>query len=168
MHGDVGHPGVGDHPSHAEVGQPARDVVDHGRSGIQSRASHRPAQGVDADHGPGRRERGHDGEHAAAFLLLGHPVGAGAGRLTADVDQVGPLGEQPQPLLGRGARVEEGPAVGEGVGGDVDHAHDQAAAGVVQRRGEAADPRVRHRGSVSTRPRGALGTRARRTPRFVG
>ena len=49
--------------------------------------------------------------------------GAGAGRLAADVDDRRALGGQRQAVLDGAVTVEEQPAVGEGVVGDVDDPH---------------------------------------------
>ena len=68
-----------------------------------------------------------DGDHPAAFLGRIDGLGAGPGRLAADVDDVGALGDQ-RPAVGDGRLVVEVPAaVGERVGGDVEHAHHERA-----------------------------------------
>jgi len=82
---------------------------------------------VDRDPRAKPRELGHHREHPAQLLLLGRPLGAGAGGLTAHVEQVGALLEQPQAVGHRVGRLEPLAAVAEGVGGHVDHAHHQGA-----------------------------------------
>jgi hypothetical protein len=46
-------------------------------------------------------------------------------RLAADIDDVGPLPCQRQPMRDRDRRVGEEAAIGKGIRGDVDHAHQQ-------------------------------------------
>ena len=70
-------------------------------------------------------ERADDGHDPAKLLLNVDRLGAGAGALAADVEDVGPLGGQPQAVFHGGVGVEEAPAVGEAVGRDVDDAHQQ-------------------------------------------
>ena len=57
------------------------------------------------------------------------PTGSapGPGRLAADVEDLGALGDQLAPVLDRPLGIEEQPAVGERVGRDVDHPHDPGA-----------------------------------------
>src|SRR5690606_14383979 len=72
-------------------------------------------------------ERLYDGHHATQFLVPRHTLRSRTGGLAADVDDVGALRDQVEPVLDGLVRIEPGPAVGEGVGGDVDHAHDEAS-----------------------------------------
>src|SRR5690606_9605930 len=51
--------------------------------------------------------------------------GAGSGRLAADVDEVGALLDELRAVLDGTRVVEEATSVGEGVGRDVDDAHDE-------------------------------------------
>jgi hypothetical protein len=70
-----------------------------------------------------------DGDDAADLLVVVYGIGARAGRLAADVDEVRPLGGQ---LLGAGDGRGGGeifPAVAEAVRRDVQHAHQQRPAG---------------------------------------
>src|ERR1051325_7089197 len=67
-------------------------------------------------------------------LARGPRPRAGAARFTADVDDFGPLLRQPARMRRGRFRREEPAAVGEGVGRDVHHAHDQRS---VQRQREA-------------------------------
>ena len=66
--------------------------------------------------------------------MLGHRVGARAGGLAADVEQVGALERQAQAVPDGGVAVQERAAVGERVRRDVDHAHDAVHARTVPRR----------------------------------
>ena len=68
----------------------------------------------------------YDGEHPPGLLLGTDPVCTGTGGLATDVDDVGTVVHQRHAVGDRGLRVEELAAVGEGVGRDVDDAHDQA------------------------------------------
>ncbi len=64
----------------------------------------------------------------AQFLFLRYALGAGPGRLTAHVHEVGALCDQVQPVLDGRVRPEPPAAVGERVGRHVHHAHDQCLA----------------------------------------
>ena len=66
-------------------------------------------------------------QHPAQLLVGGHRLGAGPGRLAADVEQVGARGHEGQAVRDRGVGVEEAAAVGERVGRDVHDAHHRGA-----------------------------------------
>ena len=73
--------------------------------------------------GEARRESFNDGDDAADLLVRRHDLGAGAGGLAADVEDVGTVGNQG---LGAGegvGRAEGEAAVGEAVGRRVDDPH---------------------------------------------
>ena len=72
-------------------------------------------------------QAGDDGDDAAQLLLGVDAQRTGPGGLAADVDDVGALGDELEPVADGGVGVEPLAAVGEGVGGDVDHPHDAAA-----------------------------------------
>jgi hypothetical protein len=78
--------------------------------------------GVDAD-ADVRVEGLDDRDDAPELLGHGHRLGPGPRRLTTDVDDGGALGHHRQAVLHGGGMVEPQPAVGEGVRGDVQHAH---------------------------------------------
>lgn len=128
VHDHERHPRLGDHRHHAGVGASAADVVDEAGPGGDGLFGHGGAHGVDADDDALGGERADHGQHPAQFLGLVHPGGAGAGGLAADVDQVGSGGHQVEAVLDGGLRVEPLPAVGEGVGRDIDDAHDRTPA----------------------------------------
>ena len=65
---------------------------------------------------------------AVELLGGGHGLRARARGRSADVENRGALRHQLEAVLLRGVRVEEAPAVGERVGGDVDDAHDRVRA----------------------------------------
>jgi len=70
-------------------------------------------------------ERAHYGQDPGDLGVDVDPLGAGAGGLPADVDDVGALGDE---LAGVGdgrLGVDPAAAVGEGVGGDVEDAHEE-------------------------------------------
>ena len=112
-----------------------RDVVDHGSTGVDRGAHHLGVAAVDRDQDAARRERLDDRQDAADLLLRRDRRRARAGGFAADVDDVGAFGVQPLAVSDRRGRLEEAAAVGEAVGRDVDHAHDQRAA-IGQARGE--------------------------------
>ena len=94
---------------------------------LDGRLGHLGARGVDAGPHAGGGELADHREHPPALLVGVDPVGAGPGRLAADVDVVGARGVHLQPVGDRGGRVGEAAAVGEGVRGDVEDAHHHAA-----------------------------------------
>ncbi len=70
-------------------------------------------------------EAGDDGEDAADLFIGVHRGGTGAGGLAADVDDVGAFGDELETVLDGAAGVAEVAAVGEGIGRDIEDAHDQ-------------------------------------------
>ena len=111
---------------HLGIGQAAGDVVDADRSGGDGARGHLGAHRVDRDEPAGCGEFFDDRDHALELFVETRPHRTGAGRLSADVDQVGAVGEQLLAMLDGGDRGGVQAAVGEGVGGDVDDAHHQA------------------------------------------
>ena len=102
-----------------------RDVVDDVRA-FQRRAPHHLGL-ARVDRQAGAAPLGERGDHrqdAPALLLEVHGVGAGPGRLPADVEDVGPLRLEPQRVRDRGVRGAVAAAVGEAVGRHVDDPHD--------------------------------------------
>ena len=82
--------------SAAQAAQPgiaqAGYVVDHRRPRFERRFRHRSLAGVDRHRRPAsRRDRGDRRNHASYLFLGAHRGGTGAGRLTANIDQVGTL-----------------------------------------------------------------------------
>ena len=129
VHGDVGTRASADEPAIAGVGQAAADVVDEHRAGGERRVGDLGAHGVDADDDPGGGERRDDGQDAGAAPPPASTRPApGPGRLAADVDEVGAVGERGR---ARGATAasasSHSAAVAERVGRDVDDAHHEAA-----------------------------------------
>ena len=123
VHRHVRRSRVGHHVQHGGVGEPPGDVVDHDRTGLQGGLGHLVAHRVDRDQRPRGGQLADHRHHAGQLLGDQGPGRPGAGRLAADVEQVGALLEQ---LEAVGDRVGGGgvpAAVGEGVGGDVDDAH---------------------------------------------
>ena len=70
------------------------------------------------------REAVDDPDDAPQLLLDADRVGAGAGGLAADVEDRRALGREPAAVVDGLRGVVERAAVREGVGRDVDHAHD--------------------------------------------
>ena len=101
-------------------------VVHQGGPGLDRGFGHGGVAGVDRY--PDVRGEGLDHRQHPA-QLLGHVdgVGAGAGRLTADVDDVGTLGHQVEPVGHRRLGIEPAATVGERIRGDVEDAHDQGS-----------------------------------------
>ena len=87
--------------------------------------------GVYGDEGVGKfaADGGDDGGGAAFLQLRGDGGGTGASGLPADVDDVGSLVQHAPCMFNCGGYGIIGATVGEGVGGDVENAHDTACSG---------------------------------------
>ncbi len=118
---------LGAEGSHAGICQ-AADVVHDVGACLQCGCGDGGVAGVDGDAGGGVAlpEGGNDGEDAAQLFVLCHRGGAGAGGFAADVDDVCALVQHALGVLQCGGGGAVLPAVGEGVGGDVEYAHDAA------------------------------------------
>ena len=107
----------------------AADVVDDLGSGFDGVAGGGGVEGVDGEDGVGAllEDGFDDGEDAGLFFFGGEWSGVGAGGFAADVEDVGALSSMlclvEGPFGGVLGRVEVA-AVGEGVGRDVEDAHD--------------------------------------------
>ena len=97
MHQDQRRSRSGNGGRHQRIaGQPA-DIVHHDGAGGEGRLRDAGFGGIDGDGNPQTRLNGlEDGQDAGQFLFVGHGIGAGPGRLPADVDQVGAGGLHPQ------------------------------------------------------------------------
>lgn len=107
-----------------------RDVVDDVHAQVERRAHHAGLVGVDgqrhAEPGGVAQHR----QHAGQFVLERDRVRTRAAGFPADVEDVGPLLDQPLAMAQRGGRGGMLPAVGERVRGDVDDAHHPGSAQV--------------------------------------
>ena len=90
------------------------------------------------------RSSAEDRKHARGLFGRRNRVGARPRRFAPDVDEVGALGFHPHGVLDRGERVDAGRRLREGVGRDVEDAHDQRA------RTEVQDAAVGKRDGVET------------------
>ena len=79
------------------------------------------------------------GQHPLELDLERHGVGARPGRLPADVEQVGAVGDELQAVGDGGGGVEERTPVRERVGGHVHHPHHGRGGEAVAERLHAAD-----------------------------
>ena len=103
VHHDVGHARLGHQPGHVRVGEPAADVVDQADARLDGPLGHLGAHRVHADHRPRPDQLGDDRLDPAQLLVGRDPLRARPGRLAADVDDVGALGDQLKAVLDRGA-----------------------------------------------------------------
>jgi hypothetical protein len=111
---------------HLGIAPQGGDVVHEARPRLQRGTGDHCLRGVDRDLGVGL-QRGKpldDGQHAPELLLLAHRLGAGAGGLAPDVDDVRALRHELHTVLDGGVSIKEQPSVGERVGGHVDDPHD--------------------------------------------
>lgn len=128
VHDDEAGVGFGGELDHAGIASEAGDVVDDVRPGGEGGAGDGGFHGVDGQQGAGlAADAFEDGNDAADFFLGRDGLGTGAGGLAPDVEDVGALGEETQSVLDGAAGVKEMATVGEGVGGDVDDAHDEGS-----------------------------------------
>jgi len=111
----------------------AADVVDDLGSGFDGAAGGGGVEGVDGEDGLGAllQDGLDDGEDAGLFFFGGERGGVGAGGFAADVEDIGALVEHGDGLgegsFGGVLGGVEVTAVGEGVGGDVEDAHDEGS-----------------------------------------
>ena len=78
-------------------------------------------RGIRKPSGQARENR----QHTRELVGGGQRVGAGAGRLAADVDQVGAIGFHSQCGGDGSIGIDVGPSLGERVGRDVENPHDE-------------------------------------------
>ena len=104
VHHHVGHARLRHQPGHVRVGESAAHVVDQADPGLERQLGHLGAHRVHADHHPGPDQFGDDRLDPAQLLVGGDPLRARPGRLAADVDDVGALGDQLQAVLDRRPR----------------------------------------------------------------
>ncbi len=117
--GEAGHGGIA-----PETG----DVVENVGPGVEGSPGHGGLHRIDGDEGAGLgTNRADDGEDAAEFLGFLDGFGAGAGGLAADVEDVGTFREELEAVLDGATDVGKLPAVGKGVGRDIEDAHDHPA-----------------------------------------
>ena len=122
----------------------AANVVDDFGSGFDGATGGSGVEGVDGEDGVRAllQDGSDDGEDAGLFFGRGKWSGVGAGGLTADVEDVGAFVEHGEGL-GEGAvggvfGGVEVAAVGEGVGRDVEDAHDEGSLTEQERAGAEA------------------------------
>ena len=150
-----------------------RDVVDDAGAGVQRGHRHLRFARIDAHRGP-RPSLGEPldhRDHAPELLVDLHRVRAGAGRLSAHVDEVRAFVDQPRAVGHRLFGAREHRAVAEGVRRDVHDAHHEGASAERERLVAAyPDPSpTRHGAMVDARRRTGLSFRqpgpTRRSPR---
>ena len=115
---------VGDEAGQLRLVPEGGDVVDVGRARVDRRLGDGELHRVDRDRARRRASPATTGTTRSSSSSTRHRLGAGAGGLAADVEDRGALGGQPAAVVDGLRGVVELPAVREGVGRDVDHAHD--------------------------------------------
>lgn len=131
---------------HVFVPEVAADVVDDFGSGFDGRLGSGGVEGVDGKNGFGFlfEDGFDDGEDAGLLFVCGERGCAGAGGFAADVEDAGALVEHFECLCNGafggvlGRVIEAG--VGEGVGCDVEDAHDEGS--VAERKSAGAETPV--------------------------
>ena len=137
VHGDVGDIARRKPGQHVRIGAATAHVVDDDSTGRHAGRGNLRAHGVDAHLHPVGDQGLHDGKHTITLLLDGDASGTGPSRLPADIDKVGPLRTQSTTALDGARRVGPAAPVGEGIGSDVEDAHDKCAIEISEGRGEA-------------------------------
>jgi hypothetical protein len=127
VHQDDRNAGVGDHPQEIRIRQPARDVVDQVGPGPESRVGNLGAHRVHRDGDARGSKLTHNGHYSPELFLNRWALRTRAGRLPADVNDVGTLRGEPKTMIDRAFGVEPQSTVGKRVRSDVDDAHDQAS-----------------------------------------
>ena len=126
VHHDQHGVGVGDDAQHVGIGGTAGHVVHDHRARLERRGRDGGLRGVDAhrDRGAGN-QRAHDRKGAPELFIEVDGIGAGPGRLAPDIENGRPGSGQRQAVIHGRSGIGEAAAVGEGVGRDVDHAHER-------------------------------------------
>ncbi len=116
---------LGAHGRHQWVKGEAGDVVDdHGSRVERSPGDFRPSR-IDGDRrGHPARDALDDGQDPPQLLLLRDRSRARPGRFPADIDEVGPSGDEFGRMVGRAAGIEEAASVREAVRSDIHDPHD--------------------------------------------
>ncbi len=123
----------------------APDIVDQVGAGIERGAHHVRLVGVDRQRPAAFAQRLDDRHHPIQLLLPPERRGPGPARLAADVDEVGPFGNQLLGVAQRGIAGGMPATVGKRIGRDVEDAHDQWA--TVTRVAEASALEMRRGGN---------------------
>lgn len=128
VHDDKAGGAFGGDLDHARIATEAGDVIDDVGSGGDGGAGDGGFHGVDGEEGSGLGADGtDDGDDAADFFFSGDGVGTGAGGLATEVKDISAFGEEVEGVFDGATGVEEATAVGEGVRGDIDDAHDEGS-----------------------------------------
>ena len=129
VHEDDRHAAAGGQRAHGGVRAQRSDIVDHVRPGVQRHLRHVRLHRIDGDGDIAPAPDLFDDRNDALDLrFLGHRLGAGSGRLAADVDDRRAVRLHPQRRINRLGSIEVHAAFGEGVGRHVDDAHDRGSA----------------------------------------
>jgi hypothetical protein len=149
---------LGDNMRELRIALQSAHIVDDMRAGLQRRDGNFGLHGIHGEHGGGFREPGNNWAHPVDLVLRGNRGRLRAGRFTPYVEDRGTCFRQFAAVLNRGLSMEEPPAVGKGIGRDVEDPHDDRGAGTAalapppQQFGKS-DPPI-----VTTRCAAALGT----------
>jgi len=130
---------------HLWVGGQAADIIEDMGAGVEGGMGDSGFHGIDAEEGIGDlfAQAVDDGEDSADFLVSVDWGGAWAGAFAADVDDVSAFGGEFDAADDGGLGIEPLAAIGEGVRGDIEDAHDGGAVSQVERVLTAA-PDERH------------------------
>jgi hypothetical protein len=153
VHQDDGGIATANDLEHRRIGA-ARHVVHDRGAGVQGLGSDARLPRVDRDRDRGV-ELGEPLDHRMdALQLLVHRDrgGAGAGGFAADVQHVRTVIDHPSRVRDGARPVEEPPAVGEGVGRDVEDPHDERALGAIERALADAPDGAAHGSIVAVTP----------------
>ena len=122
VHHDQDRPEVADHRGHVGVGAQGGDVVDDAGTQLDAACGGGGMVGVDRERRL-VRQCPHHRLQPGQLLLAGDRAAAGCGRLAAQVEDMGAVGQQLPAMRHGGIGCQVLPAVAEGVGRHVDHAH---------------------------------------------
>jgi putative 4-mercaptohistidine N1-methyltranferase len=127
VHGDGPRAGLGEKAAHGGILE-APDVVHHGGAGLECGARDGRFAGVDGEERAGVCAQAlEDGPHPVPFLLLRNLRRARAGGFATDVDEIGSFADHLESVSNGAFGIAPGAAVGEGIRGDVEHAHEEGA-----------------------------------------
>ena len=130
VHDDDRHAAFGGQRRHVGVALQAPDVVDDGRALIERPGGDLRLDGVDRHRQAELDDRRQHRRQPRQFVVRRYRLGAaiGAGGFRADVEDIGALFRHDAGMGDGLAGIDEFAAVGKGIRGDVENAHDQRTA----------------------------------------
>ena len=130
MHRDHVNADVGDRGRHGSVGKACRDIVDENRTRLDRGSCDARVHGVDRDRNALTGQRRDHRDDAASLFVRGHRLRSRTSRFPAHVNDVRSGCCKAKSVRDRRVGREVATAIAEGIGRDVEDAHDERALGL--------------------------------------